>query len=334
MSVPSVTGFREVNRIIREHESPSSRSYQLENSTTYSGADIRVFIYKDLASLLSSTTGTQDMPGGEIKVSDKGSPVWETLDQAVNAFEDWITGVEQKGSPIAGTGRSAPRKPTNITDLSHVNRGRSLQTSSGGQDKDPMAGFVGIDSIVRELGSLKGINYSSFREKIAVRGLGRVHAKGYTRGQRTIAGTLAFTVLQTHELLNFADASKGEGYHAMLDQIEPFHMLLLFGNEYGSMSSLHLFNVDIGTESQDMSIGDLETTNVMNFYATDMLPMTSLGNNFAHTGEMLNAAFSNNKDLTRVKNGLRSPSANTERIDMNYGNEHVQERLKRSRGLF
>ena len=46
-----------------------------------------------------------------------------------------------------------------------------------------------------DLGSIHTLSYSSFREKFAVRTIGRTQAKTYTRGPRTIAGKLCLRYL-------------------------------------------------------------------------------------------------------------------------------------------
>lgn len=310
---------------------------QLENTTTYSGSDIRVFIYKDLSSIVNGVEPSKESPSGETRVlSTVPAPAKNNVsDYAIfTSSGSKISGIQQKGTLERGTDRFKSTKPTNAVDFEYVENGRSNLYNNDTGETDSISDFVGLNSIVRELGSLKGINYSSFREKMAVRTLGRTHAKSYTRGQRTIAGTLAFTILQTHELLNFANAtiSKIDGY-TMLDHIPLFNLLLLFENEYGSMSSMHIFNVDINTESQDMSIESLETNNVMNFYATDILPMEEVGNVFASTPDMLNAVFTKPSVAQKASDGI-GQGKTKEKIDKHFGNADVMKRLKRSRGLF
>ncbi len=328
----------------KENKNPVIRftGKQLENSTSYSGSDIRVFVYKDLSGIVNGWSGMEN-PNGETsilrtvdnatKISDYAKfRAQERFDKDGNRRD--LTGVEQRGTMERGTERYKGTKPTNAVDFEYVENGRSLQYSNQTGSSDALSQFVGLNSMIREIGSLKGINYSSFREKMAVRTLGRVHAKSYTRGQRTIAGTLAFTVLQTHELLNFANATttRADGY-TMLDHIPLFNLLLIFENEYGSMSSMHIFNVDVNTESQDMSIESLETNNIMNFYATDILPMEEFGNAFDSTADMLGAVFSSSNTKGKAADGIGA-DVKKEKVDKHFSDERVSSRLKRSRGLF
>ena len=200
------------------------------------------------------------------------------------------------------------------------------------------------------LGSLHTISYSSFREKFAVRSLGAVGAKGYTHGPRTIAGTMVFNVLQAHELYELAfqmsPLKQGDGHNPpkhpdaiMLDQIEPFNVLLLFANEFGVYSSLHLFNVTIQSEGQTMSIDQVITQNEMNFYALEMLPMTSLGNAFETTDQMIYEIINENnkaiKELNPNYKFTEVPKPKFETITSRIqGQEDIQSMLAATRGLF
>jgi hypothetical protein len=202
-----------------------------------------------------------------------------------------------------------------------------------------------------ELGSIHTISYSSFREKFAVRSLGMVAAKGYTHGPRTIAGTMVFNVLQAHELYNLASSmsAKQAGEEikgmvhpgaAMLDQIEPFNIILMFANEFGVYSSLHLFDVTISTEGQSMSVDEIVTQNTMNFYALEMLPMLPLGNAFESTDEMIARIINSaggkrqtNKDGSVSKEMVPIPTFDSITSSVQSQKE-INELLKATRGLF
>ena len=48
------------------------------------------------------------------------------------------------------------------------------------------------------LGSLSTISHSVYREKKPVPLLGKINTGGYTRGMRSIAGTMVFTLVNQH----------------------------------------------------------------------------------------------------------------------------------------
>ena len=137
------------------------------------------------------------------------------------------------------------------------------------------------------LGDLQTITYSSHREKFPVRTLGRVLPKSYTRGPRTIAGSMIFTVINKHslwELIKYysrymntgvkgSDSFWGDYNAITVDQLPPFDITLLFSNEYGDNSYMVLYGVELINEGQTMSIQDLLTENVMQFVARDIDPL-------------------------------------------------------------
>lgn len=313
-----------------------TRNIQLNRSTTYSGADIKVFIYRDLVSLLNKEkSGGGSFRDDTVTVSENSDVRTSSVTDGRTSLTD-VNGISKPGEN-PGSKASQRTAPTNRGDAEYSDQGFADSVDAT-FDKGSFKGLseMNLDSTISELGSLYAINYSSFREKMAVRTLGRTHAKHYTRGQRTIAGTMVFNVLQSHELMNFANREEGQ-YIAMLDQIEPFNLLLLFNNEYGSVSALHLFNVDINTESQSMSIDDLLLTNTMNFYAQDILPMEDIGNMFRSTNEMLSASIDNDVFRARVANTSRLTGLK----DLGHAlkgsaasDKRIQDLLKRSRGLF
>lgn len=55
-------------------------------------------------------------------------------------------------------------------------------------------------------GSIQTISYSIFRPMTPVFALGKINAQGVTRGQRTIAGSLIFTVFDRHVLQYVVDS--------------------------------------------------------------------------------------------------------------------------------
>ena len=192
----------------------------------------------------------------------------------------------------------------------------------------------------KNLGTLDSLSYSTFREKNAVRTLGRSHAVAYTRGPRTIAGNLVFNVMQENELLEFANSSydetssrnSGTPMAAMIDQIDPFHMILVFANEYGGYSAMHFYNVDIASENQRMSVHDIVLQNSMTFYSTDMLPIENLGNSFESTYQMLNEVQT--KAAADARTRSFSQKLRQEPDAFATSNKSIQDRLQRSRGLF
>lgn len=310
----------------------------LHNSTSYSGADTRVFIYRDLSALLSKIDNKQrDSKDQAVSMSEKNP---DPIPTNAEGFQSNMDGAVSKGQydPSSSTFKRAAITNPNDDAYTRSGSNTSYGANGSGTQSSSDLGVEGLGSIIAELGSLHSLNYSSFREKTAVRSLGRTHARAYTRGQRTIAGTMVFTVLQSHELLRFGNMVEGNDY-TMLDQIDPFNLLVLFSNEYGSMSALHLFNVDVNTESQGMSIDSIMLQNTMNFYAQDMLPMEDIGNVFNDTTEMISQSFDKSQ-LTAIQKKMQSrfstglSTINSASDGESRSDKSIQGLLQRSRGLF
>lgn len=136
------------------------------------------------------------------------------------------------------------------------------------------------------LADVQTLTYSSHREKFPVRTLGRTSVKGYTRGPRTIGGTLIFTVfnkevlsemlVQNYQLDSADKDNYGVWAAVLIDQIPPFDITVNFVNEYGAVSRLVIYGVELVNEGQTMSIDDLITENVVNFVARHIEPMVDM----------------------------------------------------------
>jgi len=144
----------------------------------------------------------------------------------------------------------------------------------------------GLDPILKVLPNLQTISYSIFREKYPVRALGHVGEKGRTRGTRTIAGSMVFTVFDRHVLFDMLRRSPGDMNtnavsaasladlsYVMVDQLPQFDIIIHFANEYGHASELVIFGAEISAEGQVMSVEDLITENTVQYTATHMALM-------------------------------------------------------------
>lgn len=146
---------------------------------------------------------------------------------------------------------------------------------------DPFEDEDGTQKTTLELATLQTISISVFRDKQPVRGLGRVYEAGRVRGPRTIGGSLIFTVFDEAVLARImrvprnerdlaSGVSAGSFRYALMDQLPPFDVTILFTNEYGFASRMALLAVDIHSEGQVMSVEDMFTENTMQFTARNM----------------------------------------------------------------
>jgi len=138
------------------------------------------------------------------------------------------------------------------------------------------------------IATLQTLAVQTHREKYGVRALGKSYVKGYTRGPRTIAGSMVFTIFNEHPLTRLIKAMDNSGLYGesildtnistlIPDQLPPIDLTIIFANEYGSFSRMSIYGVEFVNDSQTFSVEDIMTEGVMNFVARDVDIMTSVG---------------------------------------------------------
>jgi hypothetical protein len=142
---------------------------------------------------------------------------------------------------------------------------------------------------VQNLGTIHTLSYSIFREKVPVRTLGRVYPTAYTRGPRSIGGSLIFTVINKHVFydllqLNLGQYNTGTSDHdkfkqttALTDQLPPIDISLVFNNEYGASSYMGIYGLEFLQEGTTFSIEDIYSENVIQYVARDIDLMRPIG---------------------------------------------------------
>lgn len=127
------------------------------------------------------------------------------------------------------------------------------------------------------IGNLSTISYSIHREVVPVRSLGRTYPKDFTRGPRTVAGTLVFTIFDRYALYDIAsvkskyDQGVGENAFSLLgDQMAPFDVNIVFQNELGDLSQMTIYGIQLVDEGQVMSINDIYTESTHSYVARDI----------------------------------------------------------------
>lgn len=122
------------------------------------------------------------------------------------------------------------------------------------------------------IGEVSTITYSTYRETHPVRTIGRINPKGFSRGPRTIAGTIIFTVFQKHVvnrikkevsyLKNIRKLKPGE--------LPPFDIMISMGNEYGESARIFIYGIEVVDEGKVFSVEDLFTENTWSYMARDI----------------------------------------------------------------
>lgn len=139
--------------------------------------------------------------------------------------------------------------------------------------------------VTKTLAELQTISVSTYREKYPVRSLATTYPKGFTRGPRTIAGSMVFTVFDKNILYEILAADPTEFdtnnvfTSGLIDQLPPFDITILFANELGQRSRMALYGVEFVSEGQTMSINDIFIENTIQYVARDVDPMTRTQDN-------------------------------------------------------
>jgi len=139
------------------------------------------------------------------------------------------------------------------------------------------------------LAELQSISWSTHRDKFPVRTFGSVYPRSFTRGHRTIAGTMVFTMFYEHVFheildLNLGVINTGTSDRDMFqyttnlpDQIPPIDISIIGSNEYGAVSHMGLYGVEFVQDGGTFSIEDIFTESIVQYVARDLDPMRIAG---------------------------------------------------------
>lgn len=151
-------------------------------------------------------------------------------------------------------------------------------TSSGYTSGDVQAvfrfpGF--LETGPKTFGTINTISFSIYRDKFPVRALGHVRAKGYTKGTRTVAGSLAFSMLKRPIINEFMEELYHESVHKTLgllpDELPPFDIDINYVNEMSDKSKITLIGVEMAEGNQVITTRDMQVNEQYSFVAQDII---------------------------------------------------------------
>jgi hypothetical protein len=238
------------------------------NNSSYSGADIQLVVHIYDANI--ATKDKKDEIDEELRALDLQII---QIQETINTLTNKIASVKE-GSPESYRYITQQnKKEAELTSLQSsqvdlTNRLKSLELKQN-------------TTQTKVLAEAQSISISTLRDKKPIRSCGRVYPKSYTRGGRTVGGTIVFTVFNEsvlYELLEAhpSDFDAGSISSALIDQMPPMDITIAFANEYGQISRMGLLGVEFIAEGQVMSIEDIITENVCHFVARDIDPMRSV----------------------------------------------------------
>lgn len=122
------------------------------------------------------------------------------------------------------------------------------------------------------LGNITTISYSVMREKRPIPTIGRINPAGYTRGMRTVAGSMIFTTINQHLVKDIiAQVPFLRKYNKIkVDELPLFDIMVICANEYGASAQMMIYGIDILEEGQVISIDNLFMENSFSFVARDV----------------------------------------------------------------
>ena len=128
--------------------------------------------------------------------------------------------------------------------------------------------------------TLQTMSISSTRSVSPVRTLGRASPAAYTRGARTIAGTLVFATINEDVFADVYDVAIGETAQSastslLSDQMPPFSIVLTAGNEKGAVATQIIHGITLVNYGTTYSVDDLYTETTYTYVATDIMPLMS-----------------------------------------------------------
>lgn len=273
--------------------------------SSYSGADIKITVhlydeisYREEALLAEDAQFFLDLSDAFQSIADNAESVAD-----INSREDrdaFITTWEGQDSRVLGHILSflnafniVPRR-TRASAIRTAAIDNSLEYMLLGEEsKDKLKKLEEVkkDSFSTfTLATAQTFSLQTHREKHPVRALGNSNVLGFTRGGRTIAGSIIFTMFNEHALASLIrkmgntknkfdpSSSINEQVRSLLiDQLPPIDITIAFANEYGSLSQGAVYGVEFLNSGMTLSIEDILTEEVVNFVARDADPIVSQG---------------------------------------------------------
>lgn len=142
------------------------------------------------------------------------------------------------------------------------------------------------------VGEIQTLTYSTHMNRQPIRSISNVNAKDYVMGQRSIAGTMVFSVFDNHfasRIIEDLNELYGTGANILVDELPPFDINIVMANEYGHNSNIVIYGVRFINEGQVMSINDIYMENTYQYVATGIkyADNTKHNNKYIHQNKII-----------------------------------------------
>lgn len=142
--------------------------------------------------------------------------------------------------------------------------------------RDNGEGGVAGNGVISVQTQLQTLTVSSARSVHPVRTLGTVNPQDYTRGGRTIAGSMIYTTLFRDALVEAYqtafEQAETDSAKFFVDQIPKFNMLINASNEYGHTANTVLLGIHISNFGTTFSVDDMYTESTYTYVADHFYP--------------------------------------------------------------
>jgi hypothetical protein len=223
--------------------------------------------------LVDQSTLIYDGSGGRVITDGRAAPLIDVGGGATMSFD-----------PDTLSGRITPTLAGKVNQQFDKLLGGGEQVFSGSDIRlmieiaDPISSN---QRWAKQLIECTTLTVSVHRVKDPARACGYIGAKGYSRGGRTIAGTLVLTEFSKDVLFEFLaafalrDKSK-DTHYAKVDQLPPFNLSVLFSNEFGYVSYRRILGMDFVTDGTVYSINDAFSERTISYVAADYTSLMPL----------------------------------------------------------
>lgn len=182
--------------------------------------------------------------------------------------------VERGSSGTHSPWKKAHDKQFDVDYVSHLNKMNRTYT---GIDVTPVISIPGRSPVT--IGEISTISISTHMEKFPVRTCGRRNPLGFSNGQRTIAGSLVFSLIDVYPFYRMMNDA-GDAFwdlaaeYPLADSLPPFDITITLNNEYEDRGAvMRLFGVTIVDDGTVFSIDDLVTENTYSYMAIGIAPV-------------------------------------------------------------
>lgn len=138
-------------------------------------------------------------------------------------------------------------------------------------------GFTPSRAHFEEFAFLQTLSISTVRDAFAKRVLGSSWIEEFSMGARSVAGTLAFVLVDGDALRNFRDVwyqnSKDDAANPFNDAIPPFNIIVSASNEMGVSVSGVLMGVQLVNTGMTVGVQDAYTEQTFSYIARRFIPL-------------------------------------------------------------